>query len=99
MEKKKLLRRVVTNKYLITILVFSVWMVFGDSNRIIDRVTEHNKLKQLEKDKAYFLKKVEEDSKRMLELRTDKRNLEKFAREQYLMKRPNEDIFIIIDKD
>ena len=41
------------------------------------------------------MKKFENDRNRLNELRTNNENLEKFAREQYLMKKPNEDIFII----
>lgn len=56
-------------------------------------------MRQLEKDKAYYEKKIIEDSQRLKELKTNKENLEKFAREQYLMKRDNEDVFVIVDKD
>ena len=45
------------------------------------------------------MKKIEEDRKRIQELKTNNDNLEKFAREQYLMKKDNEDIFIIVDGD
>lgn len=55
-------------------------------------------LKQLEKDRVYYLEQIKTDSARLQELRTNDKNLEKFAREQYLMKKDNEDIFIVIDK-
>ncbi len=57
-----------------------------------------NQLHQLEKDKIYFTNKIKEDSTKLHELKTDSKNLEKFAREQYLMKKDNEDIFIIVDR-
>lgn len=54
--------------------------------------------KQLLKDKAFYLEKIEEDRKRLEELQTNNANLEKFAREQYLMKKDDEDIFVIKDE-
>ena len=35
----------------------------------------------------------------MEELKTNPKNLEKFAREKYLMKKDNEDIFVIVKKN
>ena len=55
-------------------------------------------LKQLERDRVYYLEQIKTDSARLQELHTNDKNLEKFAREQYLMKKDNEDIFIVIDK-
>lgn len=55
-------------------------------------------LKQLERDRVYYLEQIKTDSARLQELRTNDKNLEKFAREQYLMKKDSEDIFIVIDK-
>lgn len=57
-----------------------------------------SKITTLTKEKEYYQKKIEEDNRKMKELLSNRDNLEKFAREQYLMKNSNEDIFIIIDK-
>lgn len=54
------------------------------------------KSKNLKKEKAYYQRKIEEDSRKMEELLSNKKNLEKFAREQYLMKKPDEDLFVIV---
>ena len=83
------------NKYIVALLVFFVWILFFDQNNLVDRYISHRNIRQLERDKQYFRLRIMEDSIRMDELRTDNENLEKFAREQYLMKRENEDIFII----
>ena len=66
-------------------------------SNLVDRVQNMNLLHQLEKDKMYYIEKIKEDSVKLYELKTDSKNLEKFAREQYLMKKKNEDIFIIVD--
>lgn len=56
-------------------------------------------LRQLEKDKEYYRERIEEDQRKLKELKTSDENLEKFAREQYFMKRDNEDIYIIVNED
>ena len=87
------------NKFILTILIFFIWLLFFDRNNLIDRVKELNHLRQLEKDKKYYIERIDADSKRLEQLRTNNENLEKFAREQYLMKKDNEDIFIIVEED
>ena len=87
------------NKFILTSLIFFVWILLFDSNNLLDRVKDIRNLNRLEKDKEYYLEKIEIDAQKLKELRTDNENLEKFAREQYLMKKDNEDIFVIIEKD
>ncbi len=87
------------NKYVLTLLVFFIWLMFFDQNNLVDRYIDNRQIRQLERDKEYFIERIREDSARMNELRTDNDNLEKFAREQYLMKREDEDIFIIEFED
>jgi cell division protein DivIC len=89
----------VKNKFFITFIVFLLYVLFFDQNNLMDRFEAMSKLKQLKKDKEYFIQKIDEDTKRMNELKTNNENLEKFAREQYLMKKPNEDVFIIVEED
>jgi cell division protein DivIC len=89
---------VIKNKYLLTGLLFLLWMLFFDQNNFIDRFKDILKIKQLELDKEYFNQKIISDKQKLEELRTDRENLEKFAREQYYMKKDGEDIFIIEDE-
>ncbi len=85
----------IKNKYILTLLVFFVWILFFDQNNLVNRFTSQRQISQLENDIQYFRDRIRQDSIRMNELKTDNENLEKFAREQYLMKRENEDIFVI----
>ncbi len=87
----------VKNKYILTLIIFFFWLLFFDSNNLIDRYKELRKLSQFEKDRIYFTERIEIDSKRLRQLKTSNKNLEKFAREQYFMKKPNEEIFVIIE--
>ncbi len=52
-------------------------------------------LNKLKADKTYYEEKIKNDRQKMKELMTDDESLEKFAREQYLMKKPNEEIFVV----
>jgi cell division protein DivIC len=58
-----------------------------------------NKLRTLKNEKAYYEEKIKEVEKDRMELMGNKELLEKFGREKYLMKKPNEDIFIIDIQD
>ncbi|OFY64862.1 MAG: hypothetical protein A2V64_04080 [Bacteroidetes bacterium RBG_13_43_22] len=84
------------NKYLLTILIFLIWLLLLDSNNLIARYKEIRELNKLRNDKEYYMKKIEIDKKKLRELKTDNENLEKFAREQYRMKKPDEDLYIIL---
>ncbi len=84
------------NKYLLTIIIFVVWLLLLDSNNLISRYKEMKNLRKLKSDREYYVKRIEEDKRKLHELRTDNRNLEKFAREQYRMKKPDEDLYIIL---
>jgi cell division protein DivIC len=84
------------NKYLLTVIIFFVWLLLLDSNNLIARYKQLRELHKLETDKDYYVKRIEADKRKLHELKTDDHNLEKFAREQYLMKRPDEDLYIIL---
>lgn len=86
------------NKYTIAGLIFLVWIAFFDKNSIVEKMQLRSKISTLEKEKDYYQKKVEEDNRKIKELLSSPDNLEKFAREQYFMKKDNEDIFVIVNK-
>jgi cell division protein FtsB len=84
------------NKYVLTLTIFFLWLILLDSNNLISRVRDIKNLKKLRADREYYINRIEEDRKKLHELKTDDQNLEKFAREQYRMKKPDEDLFIIL---
>jgi cell division protein FtsB len=87
------------NFYIVTGLCFLVWMLFLDSNDLISRFKLGAKLRNLDREKAYYQEKIADVEKDRHELMTDRELLEKFAREKYLMKKETEDIFIIQEED
>jgi cell division protein DivIC len=86
-------------KYAITFIVVIVWILFLDQNSVLEQVDDYRQLNKLEEAKVFYRQKIKTDSAQLNQLKTNKDNLEKFAREQYLMKRPNEDVFVIVGED
>jgi cell division protein DivIC len=84
------------NKYLFTIVIFVVWVSLLDSNNLVARYKDMKELRKLKHDKEYFTKRIEDDKQKLYELKTDNKNLEKFAREQFKMKKADEDLFLIL---
>ena len=84
------------NKFFLTIAFFVVWLVIFDSNNLILRCKELSQLNKLKKEKVFFTEKIATDKKNLYELRTNNYSLEKFTREQYKMKKPNEDLYIVL---
>ncbi len=85
------------NFYFVALAVFFVWMLLLDSNNLVARYKLSSKLNSLKEEKAYYEQKIREVNKDRSELFGDRESIEKFAREKYLMKKPTEDIYIIIE--
>ena len=83
--------------WLVTIVFFALTFVMGDSS-LYKRYTYDEKIRSLEKEIKHYQKEIEIDSKKLNDLHTDKEGLERFAREEYFMKKPNEDVYIIKNK-
>ena len=83
--------------WLVTIVFFALTFVMGDSS-LYKRYTYDEKIRSLEKEIKHYQKEIEINSKKLNDLHTDKEGLERFAREEYFMKKPNEDVYIIKNK-
>ena len=92
---KAALARLVRNNYVVSVLVFLVWMMFVDEDNMVARYEYSRKISELETEKAQLKEQIEQDRRKMKELMSNKTSLEKFAREEYYMKRDDEVIFII----
>lgn len=84
------------NRFVLTALVFFVWMLFFDQNDIISQIKLKNQLHELNKEKEYYKKQIKTTQSELENLLNDNEKLERFAREKYLMKKPNEDLFVIV---
>jgi cell division protein DivIC len=85
------------NKYTITILFLMTWLLFFDRYDFATQYKTVQELKQLEEEKQYYLNEIAKNEEDLKQLKENPVYLEKYAREKYLMKRPNEDVFIIVD--
>lgn len=95
----RILLRIIRNKYILTLLILFVWLLFFDRNNLIDRVKYLRTVNEMEKQRLYYIEKIKEDSTRLDQLRTDNENLEKFAREQYYMHKEDEEVFVIVEEE
>ena len=73
-------------------------MMFFDSDNLLERIKNKHQLHELYKQKEFYLVDIAKKENQLEELQTDNANLEKFAREKYLMKKDNEDIFVFVNK-
>lgn len=86
--------RIASNKYVIVLVVFIFWMLFIDSNSWLIHHELNTEISDLEKSQNYYLDEITGD-KTIIQKLNDSVELEKFARQEYYMKRENEEIFII----
>lgn len=86
--------RIISNKYVIILILFVIWMGFFDENSFMNHWELDEEIEKLENANEYYEKQIETDQK-IIDNLNDPDSLEKYAREEYKMKRKNEDIFII----
>jgi hypothetical protein len=86
------------NKYLIVTIAFLVWMIFFDHNNLILHFQYRNELNDLNKSKKYYQEQIGKTKKEVELMKSNPKWMEKVAREQYLMKRDNEDVYLIKEK-
>ncbi|MDG2138890.1 MAG: septum formation initiator family protein [Flavobacteriales bacterium] len=83
------------NKYSIAIFLFIIWIVFFDNYNLIKQYKIKKNIKELEENKLFYSNEIEKDSIEYKELLNNEEERERFAREKFLMKKENEDIYII----
>lgn len=86
------------NWFILILVVFAVWMLFFDTNSWLIHHELNADIEALENEKEYYKREIEKDNKAIKKLSTED-GLEKFAREEYYMKKENEEIFIIEYED
>lgn len=86
------------NIYVLVLTIFLVWMAFFDTNSLLIHLELRKEIKKLEKQKEFLEGEIDRD-KLILEKLSDKKELERFAREKYYMKKENEEIFLIEYED
>ena len=95
----KKLPKPLKNKYLILFLLFILWVVFIDDYNLINQSKIKNTVDHLKSQKEFYITEIKSDSTELYKLQNDPAEQERFAREKFLMKKENEDIFIIREKE
>jgi cell division protein FtsB len=83
------------DQYLLVTVIFLVFTFLIEDSNIYNYNKYRRKIDSLESEIKKYKKEIEENRKKIKELKTDKVDLERFAREEYLMKKSDEDLFIV----
>jgi cell division protein DivIC len=84
----------ITNKFLLTAAAFLAWMVYFDQNDWMAQQSRQQELQDLNDNITYLNTEIGQMEKELEGMNTDPKVLEKYAREQYRMKKDDEDIYI-----
>jgi cell division protein FtsB len=98
-NKRSKLKRIFFNKYVITVFIFAVVIIFFDDYNLISYFKTSHKIKNLNEQIEYYQKEININKQKINALKAGGENIETFAREQYLFKKDNEEIFIIQEKE
>jgi cell division protein DivIC len=85
------------NKYFVTTLAFIIWIGLFDENNLIERYRLAARIRTAEMEKEHYIEEIDQNKRKLTELKSNRANLEKFAREQYYMKKKNEVIFVVVE--
>ena len=85
------------NKYLIAIGVFAAVLLFFDKNDVFTQSARNKQLRELQESKQYYTDQIATERKELEQLKSNP-GTEKYAREKYLMKRDNEELFLVPEK-
>ncbi|SFC79883.1 Septum formation initiator [Parapedobacter composti] len=89
---------IIRNKYIIASTAFLVWMLFFDRHDVATQYGYYSQLKGLKAEKAFYTEEIERVTKAIHDLNNDPKELQRVARERYKMKKENEDVFVIIER-
>ena len=87
--------RWIQSKYLIAVVAFTIWMCFFDRNDLTLQWKRINELRKLQKSETFMNGLISGTKSELDLLKTNPSTLERYAREKYMMKKDNEDLFII----
>lgn len=91
----KIIFSIFSNRYLLALVAFSIWILFFDENNYLVQRERKAELEALEQKIEYYQGQVKATKTELKELQLDPAKLERYAREKYFMKRDNEDVFVI----
>src|SRR4051812_6090193 len=84
------------NKFFLVTVAFVVWMTFFDKNDLLSQYQYRQEVSKLEQERDFYKTETDKVSKDLNELTSNPQQLEKFAREKYLMRKDDEDVFVVV---
>jgi len=96
--RKKKWFGLLTNMYILVLTVFVIWMLFFDTNSLLIHLELKKEINKLEKQQEFLKEEIAKD-KKILKKLSNPEELKKFAREQYYLKKKNEEIYLIEFED
>lgn len=90
--------KIIKNKFFLVVVGLFFWLLYFDKNDVFTQFDLIKKCNKLNSEKEYYITEIENNKKEVIELQNNKKSLETFAREKYLMKRDNEDVFVFVQK-
>lgn len=96
--KSKKWFKVLTNTYVMVLTAFVIWMLFFDTNSLLIHLELKKEINKLEKTQEFLKREIEKD-KKIIEKLSDEKELERFAREEYYLKKKDEEIYLIEYED
>lgn len=84
------------NKFFLVTLAFLVWMIFFDKNDLFSQYEYRRQVSKLTQERDFYKAQTDQVTKELNELSSNPQQLEKFAREKYLMKKENEDVYLVV---
>lgn len=97
--KTKTWFRIISNRFVLSTLLFAIWMGFLDVNSWLIHLELNQEIEDLKTSIEYYQSEIEKDEARLEQLNSSPENLEKFAREQYYLSAPGEEIYLIQSKE
>lgn len=90
---------IIRNKYIIASVAFAVWMLFFDRHDVTTQYDYYTQLKGLKAEKAFYTTEIEHINRTIDDLNNNPQELQRVAREKYKMKKENEDVFVIVERE
>ena len=88
----------IKSKFFISSAAFLFVILFLDKNDLFTQLDRKRELRELQQTKEHYVTQIEAEKKELEQLKNNPATIEKYAREKYLMKRENEDLFLISTK-
>ncbi len=89
----------VKNYYIIATLAFIVWISFFDTDNLLSQYAQRKEMNGLLEQKKFYTEEIQKMKKLSADLATNREAMERYGRETYLMKKPNEDIYMIVSQE